>query len=205
MHKDLNILTCSAALALAWMLAVGGCDAPPHGQSSGRIGLGQTTWSEEHSERVLPVGIVEFSDQAAQQLAQDLARIRRDGKIPDRITILFGDLENKTQIVSSEEFELARARFRSALLNSAYVRDWVKWVEGRARMQYLRSRELNTAGHFTPEPVQDLDTTYALNGSFYRIHRGDTNQYAMEFQLTRFKTNEIVWSTFYEIKQKKVD
>lgn len=206
----MKLETCSAqarrmliAAILIWPLAA--CDAPPRGKSSGRIGISETTWSEEHSERVLPVGLVEFSDQAAQQLAQDLARIRADGEIPDRVTILFGDLENKTQIVSSDEFELVRARMRSSLLQSSHVRGWVKWVEGRARMQYLRSRELDTASGFTPEPVQDFDTTYALNGSFYRINRGDTNQYGFEFQLTRFATNEIVWSSWYEIKQAKVD
>ncbi len=189
--------------ALALMTMLSGCDNPPKGQSGGRIGVSETTWSEQRSERVLPVALIEFSDQAAQQLAQDLARIRADGQIPDRVTILLGDIENKTQIVSSDEFEMSRSRLRSSLLQSQHVRGWVKWVEGRARMQYLRARELDTAQGFTPEPIQDFDTAYALNGSFYRISRGDMGQYGFEFQLTRFATNEIVWSSWYEIKQQK--
>ena len=54
-------------------------------------------------------------------------------------------------------------------------------------------------------PVYDPRTTYALNGDFYRIGRGETNQYYMEVQLVHFASNEIVFSDRYDAKHSTKD
>ena len=66
-------------------------------------------------------------------------------------------------------------------------------------MANLRQRELGTASE--NEPRLDPQTTFVLNGDFYAIHRGNTNQYYMEFPLVSFATNEIVFSQRYDVKQ----
>ncbi len=187
---------------LVGLLAVSGCDTPPVGHRSGRVDTSVTTDAEVRSTRVLPVALLEFSDQVPQALVQDLADIPAIQELPGRATIVMGDLNNRTGNISSDEFELIRSRVRNSLLQSRYVRDRLRFVESRARMDYLRERELGAAA---PSQTQhDPDSAFALNGDFYRIgRRGSVNQYYMEFQLVHFKTNEIVFSKRYDVKQEK--
>jgi len=168
-------------------------------ETAGRIDPSVTTDAELHSSEVLPVALVEFSDWVPQQLAKDLGDIPLIRDAGQRVTVLMGDLNNKTGNVSSDEFELVRSRIRNSLLQSAYVRDRIKFVESNARMEYLRQRERGLGS--APSPDHDPGTTFALNGDFYRISRGDTNQYYLEFQLVHFQTNEIVFSKRYDVKQ----
>jgi len=184
-------------------VVLGGCAQPPRGSTGGRIDMGKTTDAERASPRILPGALIEFSDQVAQELAQDLAEVRTIRDAPSRCTIIVGDINNKTQIVSSDEFEMTRSRIRNNLLQSQYVTDRLKFVENRARIDQLRQREmvLPQEGPVGPD-AYDPQTTYALNGDFYRVHRGNVNQYYMEFQLVHFASNEIVFSERYEVKQR---
>lgn len=168
-------------------------------EKAGRIDPSVTTKAELRSSQVLPVALVEFSDSAAQQLAQDLADIPLIRDADQRATVLMGDLNNKTNNVSSDEFELVRSRIRNSLLQSPYVRDRVKFVESNARMEFLRQQERGLGSAESPD--HDPANTFALNGDFYRIGRGDVNQYYLEYQLVHFQTNEIVFSKRYDVKQ----
>lgn len=183
-------------MGLSVVVAIGlsvGCE------SVGRIDPSVTTDAELRSSQVLPATLVEFSDWVPQQLAKDLGDIPLIRDAGQRVTVLMGDLNNKTGNVSSDEFELARSRIRNSLLQSSYVRDRIKFVEGGARMEYLRQFEKGLGS--SPPPSHDPSTSFALNGDFYRIGRGDTNQYYLEFQLVHFQTNEIVFSKRYDAKQ----
>ncbi len=174
-----------------------GC--PPKGTSAGRVDPTTTTDAERGSRKVLPVALMEFSDEVPRQLAQDLADLPIIRDTPGRVTVLMGDLNNKTGIVSSSEFEMVRSRIRNNLLQSDYVKQKLRFVESWDRMGWLMERELgSTQG---ARPPEDASVAYALNGDFYRIERGDTNLYYMEFQLVHFETNEIVFSKRYEVKQ----
>jgi hypothetical protein len=168
-------------------------------ETAERIDPSVTTDAELHSSQVLPVALIEFSDWVPQQLAKDLADIPLIRDVQQRVTVLMGDLNNKTGNISSDEFELVRSRIRNSLLQSGYVRDRIKFVESNARMEYLRQNERGLGS--TPSPEHDPGTAFALNGDFYRIGRGDTNQYYLEFQLVHFQTNEIVFSKRYDVKQ----
>ena len=177
-------------VALGWNA---GCE------TAGRIDPSVTTDAELRSSQVLPVALVEFSDWVPQQLAKDLGDIPLIRDTDQRVTVLMGDLNNKTSNVSSDEFELVRSRIRNSLLQSRYVRDRIKFVESNARMEYLRQNERGLGSADSPD--HDPSNSFALNGDFYRIGRGDVNQYYLEFQLVHFQTNEIVFSKRYDVKQ----
>src|SRR5690606_16779097 len=65
----LRVVLMGAGLMVGGVLA--GCQ-PPKGQSSGRIGISDTAEPEYRRSAVLPVVLVEFSDQFPQRLVQDL-------------------------------------------------------------------------------------------------------------------------------------
>jgi len=183
-------------------IPLAGCHHPPQGRRAGRIDPYQTTHAEAASQKVLPVALTEFSDQVAQRVAQDLAEIPEIRDAKGRVTVLLGDINNKTRIVSSAEFDLVRRRLRNSLLNSPYVKDRIRFVERRIRMSRIAERERVASEGFDTGPADyDPNTTFALNGDFYRITRDRTNQYYMEFQLVHFATNEIVFSDRYDSKQ----
>jgi len=184
----------SVSLLALSLLAVG-CGAP-EGARGSRVEPGATTGAERHTDQPLPTGLAEFSDQTSQALAQELALVPTIRNAPGRVTVIVGDINNKTGNVSSNDFEYVRSRTRNNLLRSAYVTDKVKFVENRARMSALRNRELVGPDSNNGEPANyDASTTFALNGDFYRIQRNRNNLYYMEFQLVNFATNEIVWSS----------
>jgi len=191
-----------SALVLAGAL---GCQTtPPRGNPSGRIDPSITTGAEVKDPRILPVGLMEFSDQVAEQFAQDIGELPEVGAGGVRSTIVLGDINNKTTIVSSDEFEMVRARIRNSLLKSKYVRGKVAWVENRARLASLAAREgVGTVNNPAGPEAYDPRNTFVINMDVFRIERGRSavNQYYVEAQLVSFQTNEILFSERYEIKQ----
>lgn len=192
-------LVCGVAMLASFAV---GC--APSGSSTGREEVQRQTPAERESRKIHPNALIEFSDQAAQRIAQDISEIPEVRNVPGRVTILVGDINNKTEIVSSNDFEMMRSRLRNNLLQSQYVKDKLKFVERRARMSAIRDRELVGPDQGNAEPPNyDANTTFALNGDFYRVARGAgrTSMYYMEWQLVHFGTNEIVFSDRYEMKQ----
>lgn len=196
MQRSMKGVSIGLGAVLAAVSMVG---CPPKGTSAGRVDPTTTTDADRGSRKVLPVALMEFSDEVPRQLAQDLADLPIVRDTSGRVTVLMGDLNNKTGIVSSSEFEMVRSRIRNNLLQSDYVKQKLRFVESRDRMGWLMERELgSTEGAPASE---EASVAYTLNGDFYRIERGDTNLYYMEFQLVHFGTNEIVFSKRYEVKQ----
>jgi hypothetical protein len=202
--KHLSRLGTTACM-LTGLLFVTGC-VTDRGNSGGRIDASATTEAELDSAKVLPVSLVEFSDQASRRIVQDLVQLPGIRDNAGRVTVILGDINNKTGIVSSTEFEVVTARLRNNLINSDYARGTLRFVERRARMQDLAAREGVASGQILADPPDyDPETTYALNGDFYRIGRGETNQYYMEVQLVHFASNEIVFSDRYDAKHSTKD
>ena len=167
-----------------------------------RIGIGETTDAELNSEEILPTTLVEFSDQVPRRLVERFAELPIINQTQGQATIILGDINNSTDIVSSSDFEMAASRLRNNLINSRIARDKMTFVERRARMQRLAERERVASGDYLADPDDyDPATTYSLNGDFYRINRGNVNQYYMEFQLVHFGTNQIVFSDRFDVKQ----
>lgn len=200
---DMKHLYLAGVLGSAVVL--GGC-VSDRGNSGGRIDISATTEAELDSPKVLPVSLIEFSDQASRRIVRDLVNLPRIRDNAGRVTVILGDINNKTGIVSSTEFELVTARLRNNLINSRTARGTLRFVERRARMQDLAAREGVASGQVLADPPDyDPATTYALNGDFYRIGRGETNQYYMEVQLVHFASNEIVFSDRYDAKHSTDD
>lgn len=185
-----------------------GCNSPPRGRDSGRIQVTETTKAEARSAQVQPAALVEFSDQVAQQLAEDL------GRLPEfnagyRSTVVFGVIENKTGIVPTTDFQAFRTRVRQKLLQSDVVRAKIRWVESLGKVEDLRSKELGGAasapGAQPGTTPLNAEYTYFLDGEMYRVDRGEgaINLYMLSFNLTNAQTREVLWTNSpYEIKQR---
>ncbi len=185
-----------ALLSVAGMLTAGSvaCQTEvPRGTNSGRIDPSVTTDAEINDARILPVSLMEFADQAAQEIAQKLVEYPEIAPGGARSTMILGDIQNKTGIVASDEFELVRSKIRSTLLASRYVRGKIAWVENRARLAALAAREgVGTASNPAGPDAYDPRNTFTLNMDVYRINRGNTNLYYMEAHIVNFSTNEIL-------------
>lgn len=202
-HRVLSVLAVGGLLA-----GLGGC-YEPYGYSKGRVDVGTSTKGEERSNQALPTALVEFSDRVAMELPQKLVEIpeiRTANAAGKRITVYVGDINNKTGVTSSNDFEMVRNRIRNSVLQSTYVREKVLFKENRARLDALRAREgLPPAGPMGAGPDYDPRSTYWLTGDFYRVNRdhssGDSNLYYMEFMLLHDATGEIIPFAKYEVKQ----
>jgi hypothetical protein len=197
----------TATLVTLTALVAAGCQTePPRGYGSGRIDPSITTGAEVNDPRILPTSLNEFADYLSRELAQDLAERPEFAPNGMRSIVLLGDIDNKTQIVSSSEFEYARNKVRANLLQSRFMRSKVMWVENRARMASLANREsVGTANNPAGPEAYDPASSFALNMNMYRVSRGPgsgtTNQYGLFAQLVNFATNEIIFEKYYEVKQ----
>ncbi len=192
----MTVMCLSAMVALP---VVPGC-----GEKRGRVPVTQETEGEKRSDRISPIALIEFSDQVPDILRRDLALLPEIRDIGGPITVIVGDIDNKTAgVVPTSDFEMVSSRIRSDLINSPVGEAKIDFVEDRARLRNLAAREdirRNDGGLAEPEPY-DADTTFALNLDVYRINRKNTNLYYMEAQLVSFATNRIVFSEQYEMKQ----
>jgi hypothetical protein len=192
----------SLAAALLATVALAGCQY----NETGRIGTTDTTRAEVESPKILPTALIEFSDQAPRELISDLRNTPRLREIDGKATILIGDLANNTGIVSTNDFEMMAVRLKDNLINSDYAQKHLRFVEDRERMRDLaRQAEVgSTSGYEGPGPY-DPKNTFTLNGDFYRLSRGEMNQYYMRFSLNHFESGDQVNSFNYDIKQVEQD
>jgi len=190
-----------ATLLAALVLA--GCEAS---NPSGRMGVSETNIDEAESPKALPAVLVEFSDQVARQLTSDIAELPRLREGEEKATILFGNLKNQTQVTSTNDFELMTARLRDNLINSEFARKHVRFFADRDRMRRLaRQQEVGSKQGFKGPDPYDPNNTFMLNGDFYRLRRGDVNQYYLRFELVHAATGETIFSNAYDSKQLKVE
>lgn len=194
----------------AWLalplLTLTACNAPPKGEQTRRVETTDTTKAERRSPLVQPAALVEFSDQAAQQLVEDLVDLP-EFNTGQRVNVVFGDIVNKTGIVPTADFEAFRSRVRAKLLSSSVARSRVRWIESRARMDELRRRE---AGG-NPGQSQELNwgVTYFLNGEMYNVSRIEgqeahlymLNWYMLNWTISNADSRELIWQNTYEVKQ----
>ncbi len=198
-----------AGLAVLVVGSLVGCQPPP-GDTGGRVDVSRTTPAERNDARVNTSSLFEFSDQIAQQLAADMAEVP---ELNDqyRATVVFGDIVNKTTIVSTSDFEAFRTRIRSKLMQSRNVLKNVQFVADRASADALIRRETSTSGDLLQDgggrpgraPL-NAAYTYFLNGEMYRIERGNAsvNTYSMSFNLMNMETGALIWSSApYDVKQ----
>jgi hypothetical protein len=198
-----------SGVVLAGVAVLGGCAQPPRGEHNGRVEVTDTTPAEKYSREVQITAQHEFSDQVAQQLAADLSTIPELNQ-GYRVTVVFGDIVNKTGVVPTSEFEAFRTRIRSKLMQSQNVLKNVRFIENRARLDALRQREMGGGGDILQEGAKSASTlnpkyTYFLNGEMYRAVRGqaeEVNAYYMTYNLMSAEDGTLVWeSNQYSVKQ----
>ncbi|MCB9846327.1 MAG: hypothetical protein H6811_10130 [Phycisphaeraceae bacterium] len=194
----MNTRRFSLALPLIGLIVAAGCQSAPRGTNSGRVDVGWSTPAEAADARPLPDDLVAFSDQWAESLMRDLSDLPELSDTPYQVTLLYGDIQNRTDIVSTNEFETIRERMKDNLLKSRTFRDRFRFLVSRAQLDELRRREVNTP---TNPNRFDEQNTYLINGTMSRIGRGDTHYYYMNFKLMNFSSGEEIWSERYEGKR----
>lgn len=199
------IIALTAALMSSFTLVA--CQEPPRGDDGGRVSVGSTTPGEAGSGLMRTSDLVTASDDVALALAQDVDQMVTQDFSGQRVTVVFGDLMNKTSRMSTTDFEFVRDRIKSKLMDSRLVRDNARFVENRSRRESLRQRELGQTsdqkvGHTSdlPQPAVNEDYFLFLNGNMYSVDRPDTRLYYMKFELMRSSTGETVFSKDYEVK-----
>lgn len=189
-------------------VVMAGCEAPPpRGDSGGRVPVGSTTAGEASSGLMRTADLVEASDLVATGLARDVDAMVVEDFGGQRVTVVFGDIANKTSRMPTTDFEFVRDRIKSRLMDSRVVRDNAKFVENRARRESLRQRELGQTGETRigatsdlPQPAVNEEYFLFLNGTMYSVDRPDTRLYYLKFELMRSTTGETVFSRDYEVK-----
>ncbi|MCA9273403.1 MAG: hypothetical protein KDA31_10180 [Phycisphaerales bacterium] len=197
-----GVLLLAGTVACGAMLGAGCASTPPppRGTSGGRVPIEATTRAEHYDPRILPADYMAFADEAAQGLIIDLPEIPEFTEAPGRPTIIFGDIQNETGIISSSEFELVREKIKNNLLRSRTFNNNFRFLIGRSQLDELRRREVNSP---TNPARFDEANTYFLNGTMYRVERGrgDVNMYLVTFQLVNFDTGQVLWLRDYQSKR----
>lgn len=177
-------------LLLTPLFASAACQEAPRGDSGGRVSVGSTTRGEADSGLMRSSDLVTASDDIAVALAQDVDQMVTQDFSGQRVTVVFGDLLNKTSKMSTTDFEFVRDRIKSKLMDSRVVRNNARFVENRSRRESLRQRELGQTGeqkvgHTSdlPQPSVNEEFFLFLNGNMYSVDRPDTRLYYMKFEL----------------------
>lgn len=194
-------------LLLAPLISLAACQQAPKGDDGGRVPVGSTTSGEASTGLMRTSDLVAASDDVALALAQDVDQMVTQDFSGQRVTVVFGDLMNKTSKMSTTDFEFVRDRVKSKLMDSRIVRDNARFVENRSRRESLRQRELGQTGEQKIGHTSDLSQPAVneeyflfLNGNMYSVDRPDTRLYYMKFELMRSSTGETVFSKDYEVK-----
>ncbi len=194
-----RVLSATPLIALALLSA---CEAPPRGNYSGRVDQTTKTKAEVGDHRISVTSLSEASDQVAEQLSADL-NVVPELNTGFRSTVVFGDINNKTGIVSTTDFEAFRNNTRAKLMQSRSLLSKIKWVESRSRVEQIAARE-QAPGSQTGLPALNPQYTFFLNGDMYRVERNNekVNYYTITYNLTSMADGSIIWtSSPYEVKQ----
>lgn len=186
------------------------------GTDSRRVPTGETTRPELDDKRQLPVSLIEFRESASADILQALPTARGISDTPERVTVLMGDINNKTTSMSTNDYEYVASGIRSNLIRSQAAGNKMKFVEKRRRVENIAANERVATGPGPDEaqgeeikwgggsyyvPDYDANFTYGMFMDVYEIRRGKTGLYYIEVQLVSFATNEIIYSFQTETKQ----
>ncbi len=197
----------ACALSLA-ALATTGCQSPPSGDTGGRVPIGTTTSGEAGSGLMRSDDLIEASDRIATALTADISRIVERDFAGAKVTVTFGDINNKTSKMPTTDFEFVRDRIKTRVLNSDLALEGLRIVENRARREQLREREQTSGGYMDggprKQPKINEEAFVFLNGDMYSVDRPGTRLYYLKFELMRASDGETVFSKDYEIKYQRV-
>ncbi|MGB1126443.1 MAG: hypothetical protein ACPG4Q_14670 [Phycisphaeraceae bacterium] len=186
------------------------------GTDSRRVPVDESTRAELDDQRQLPVTLIEFRESASADILQALPTARGISDTPERVTILLGDINNKTTSMSTNDYEYVVSGIRSNLIRTKAAGDKMKFVEERRRVENIASKErvatdpapadaageeIKWGGGSFYVPDYDAKLTYGMFMDVYEIRRSESALYYIEVQLVSFATNEIIYSFRTETKQ----
>jgi hypothetical protein len=190
----LHRLTFAAAAGACLLLVA--CESTPNTESTRR---------PTNDTRAVAI---EDINTAAERMAANLVRdlnarlIENDFKDPSgefrRVDLVFGDINNKTRTMSTDDFERLRSEIRYYVqANSSSFRQNVKLIQNRTRGEANLREEQgpNAPADHTVLPSSDPKYQYFLLGDAYRTTRGGIAEFYIEFQLMRGSDRELVWTT----------
>ncbi|GEM_PF-896401 len=203
--------TLRVSLALAGVvsaLGLTGCSTPPLGDRTGRVEPGRTTEAEQRSGQVYISDLDDATEKMSMKFIADLngrlaeSDFRINGE-QQKVTIVFGDITNKSGSMPSSDIEAIRSNFQSNLMESEDLRARCRFVRDKANFERLRSTEFGPGPTNPTTPgtgVRALDQrfTYFLNSEIYGINRGSTRQFTINFSLMRASDGEEVWKPNYK-------
>ncbi|MCC7146229.1 MAG: hypothetical protein IT443_07260 [Phycisphaeraceae bacterium] len=195
----------AAAVAVMALGVLASCQAPPAGDTGGRVDPYRTTASDRMSEQASIPSLLEFCDRTSERLASDLSQIPEINEAKTRLVLELGDIVNKTR-TSTTDFELIQHRLRSQLMQSKLIRDNFKIVESKARMDRELARvnandDLLQENSTGKTATYDPNVSYVLQGDFYEARRNARREYYFEFKLTNLASRDIVFSHSYDLGQ----
>jgi len=198
-----------AALALgASVFALGACESTK-GSSGGRIDPYATTESDRRSGKASIPSLMEFSDQTAEALAQEISDIDEIQGLKEKVVLELGSILNKSNTPTSD-FEQIRSRVRGKIFASKFLRKQFFIVESKARMDEEKQRVEGTGGQrdllqegrgTAGTNTYNPNIVYLLQGDFFESNRGDRRQYYFEFKLTNLQTRQIVFMKSFDLAQ----
>lgn len=189
---------------------LGGCQSSaPQGSTGGRIDPYATTEADRRSRAASMPTLLEFGDQAAQNLIRDLPDVQEIQALPTKAVLELGDIANNTR-TPSNNFEMIQRRLRGQLLQSRMIKDNFIVVESGRRMDLELTRVtgppaddlLQEGGGGGGTAQYDPNITFLLMGDFYEAGRGDTRRYWCEFKLVNLGSRQIVENFNYEWGQR---
>ncbi|MEM1166303.1 MAG: hypothetical protein AAGI30_08435 [Planctomycetota bacterium] len=192
-----------AALSLASACLVTACEAPPPGNTGGRIDPYRSTPADQFDRSVSAVTLLDFADVMSQQLAYELPAVLAERGHATKVVLEMGGIENTTA-TPTNDFRTIRRRIFLRLRDSAALRAQADVVEAVERMdaQYQRLAP-QTPQVATTSARYDPNITYVLEGSFGELSRGGgaASTYSFDVTITHLPTRQIVFSKLYDSKQ----
>jgi uncharacterized lipoprotein YehR (DUF1307 family) len=192
------------------VIVLAGCGDKTKGYSSGRVDLAQTTSAERNSGKILIGDLAAASSKIAEEFVMQLNRIAEEEWSGYRVTLIVGDIANKTSgraRISTTEFEYVRDRILSQLTKNKTFRDNVKVTRKSSRIEQLKTREKMNSGNLLDDDsnANAIDRgndkyVYFLNADMYTINRGTTSLYNLKFTVDSAHDGAIVFSENYEVK-----
>lgn len=192
------------ALAVAGLLTLTlgltACKSAPVGDRGGRIDPYETTSADKGSTHANMPSLLEFSDQVAQYLIQDIVDTPEITGFDTKAILELGDLENRTRTYT-DDFVLVQRRIRNQLLQSNVIRNQFVVVESGSRMDLERAR---VSGRTTEGAARyDPTKTFILSGDFMESRRGDAQRFYFSFQLVNLDSRQIVRVYDYDLGQQR--
>ena len=174
-------------------LSMLGCEDKPHEYGQSRPPIDQI---DSEGEGLQSKDLMQQADQMAMSLLKLPALNASDTKW----TIVAQAMENQT-VSQRQSLDI----FVDAVKSRLYAQggDRISLIENRDRYHDLQARELEGAQQEGAQVPAGIQPQFVLYGKMQELPNRGTSTYRAEFNLTNFKTREIVWTDEHIVKVRR--